>query len=346
MQKDFTGIHWFNRAVSQLSPLLAYSPEADFSDYRSTVREKLRQLLGDMPNSDTVRVEVEGEEERPGYTLVSFVVETEDDRLPCKLVLPPGASAAAPAPVVICLQGHETGMSLSLGTPVNERDRVLLGDHMDFALQALENGFASLLVEMRFMGERRFLPQPGQEVISCYRPTMAALLLGKTTLGLRVADLRAGITALEALAGQYFLDTSRLICLGHSGAGTTAYFTTCLDERIKGVVVSGALCNFQYSILHTEHCSCNYVPALGKYLNMSDMAAAVFPRPIISSGGTKDDIFLMEGVEKTLNAIDTMYTQQGAPGQCVLCKGEGGHAFFPHLVWPEIMKMYASLQGG
>lgn len=339
MERTFFGSQWFDKHVKHFVPELAYRPDRDFASWRAEVKNKITLLLGDMPDHANSRFEVEYDRQEGGFREIRFIVFMEDDAFPCTLTIPPGAGEKRPAPLLICLQGHESGMHVSLGRVENEFDKKLLADHMDFAVQATAHGFATLLVEMRFMGERRFDREKDADVISCYRPAMGALLTGRTVLGLRVADLRAAVSALPRFAS-LGIRTDRLACLGHSGGGTATYFAACLDERIDAAIISCALCNFEYSILHTEHCSCNYVPGLFKHLDMSDMAAAIFPRPIVSLGGVRDDIFLIEGVEKTFAAIDGMYAANGAPGRCRLVKGDGGHTFFADLAWPEIERLY------
>lgn len=339
MDRDFSGIRWFEKMVADNVPQLAYDPGRDFAPWRAMVRDRIGELLGDMPDHSAPEVTVAYDRPEDGVRTVRFVVELEDDAFPCLLTIPAGASAQKPAPLLVCVQGHETGMHMSLGRVENETDRKLLGDHMDFAVQANARGFAALLVEMRFMGERRFDPAKPKNVISCYRPAMAAILAGKTAIGLRVADLRAAISALPRFASMG-VGTDRLVCLGHSGGGTAVFFTACLDERVDAAVISCALCDFEHSILHTEHCACNYVPGMFKLFNMSDMAAAIFPRPIVSLGGIDDDIFLIEGVEKAFAAIERMYAANGQPGKCRLVKGAGGHVFFPDAAWPEIERLY------
>lgn len=340
MERHFYGSQWHDKQIVRHVPELAYRPERDFAAWRTQVREKIAFLLGDMPDYADFRFDVEYDRLDERFREVRFIVTVEDDAFPCILTIPPGASETNPAPLLVCMQGHGTGMHLSLGRVENEGDVKLLGDHMDFAVQAVSRGFAALLVEMRFMGERRFDESEGKDVISCYRPAMGALLAGKTVIGLRVADLRAAISTLPYFRSMG-VATDRLVCLGHSGGGTAAFFAACLDERLDAAVISCALCNFEYSILRTEHCSCNYVPGLFKYLDMSDMAAAVFPRPIVSLGGARDEDFPIEGVEKTLESIEGMYAANGFPGRCRLARGEGGHAFYSDAAWREIERLYA-----
>lgn len=344
MKTEYIGKAWYEKEIRQAVPLLSYPGPKEFKNWKAQVRVKIQELLGDMPEPSQTRATDIAYSKESSFQKITFVIETENDSFPCMLILPLWADRTTPAPVIACLQGHETGMHLSLGITKNETDEKLLQDNMDFAIQAVEHGFAALLVEMRFMGTRRFDASQPCNVISCYRPEMAALLLGKTAIGLRVADLRAVIYALPQFA-HFGIRISPLICLGHSGGGTATFFTGCLEDKIDAVVISCALCNFEYSILQTEHCSCNYVPGLMKYFNMSDMAAAIFPRPIISLGGAKDDLFLIEGTESTLNKIDRMYRENGVSGQCVFLRGEGGHVFFKEKAWPEIVRLYKNLIG-
>ena len=51
-------------------------------------------------------------------------------------------------PVMICLQGHSTGMHISLGRPVYPGDvEMVSGGDRDFGLEILKEGYAALVLE-------------------------------------------------------------------------------------------------------------------------------------------------------------------------------------------------------
>ena len=63
-----------------------------------------------------LNVRVEWEEDRDFYREIRFLFTAEEGAdVPCHLLVP--KSGEGPYPVVICLQGHSTGMHISLGRP-------------------------------------------------------------------------------------------------------------------------------------------------------------------------------------------------------------------------------------
>jgi hypothetical protein len=73
--------------------------------------------------------------------------------------------------------------------------------------------------------------------------------------------------------------------MGISGGGMQTFFSACLDTRLRACVVSGYFSTFRDSILAMHHCPCNFVPGLGRFGEMSDLAALVTPRPMLAEAG-------------------------------------------------------------
>ena len=127
--------------------------------------------------------------------------------------------------------------------------------------------------------------------------------------------------------------------MGNSGGGTTAFYASCLDERIKLSMPSCSVCTFEDSIIAMRHCCCNYIPNIRKYFNMGDLGALVAPRRLVVVCGTDDPIFPLSGVEKSFETIKGAYYRLGVPENTVLVKGKGGHQFYPDDAWPVVHKL-------
>ena len=93
---------------------LGFDPKRDFAAWRQDVETKLRELIGVLPERVplNIRKEYERENETFRETRFLFSAEARAD-VPCHLLVP--QNGQAPFPVVICLQGHTTGMHISLG---------------------------------------------------------------------------------------------------------------------------------------------------------------------------------------------------------------------------------------
>jgi hypothetical protein len=165
---------------------------------------------------------------------------------------------------------------------------------------------------------------------------MVSLLLGRTMIGERAWDVSR---AIDALATFPELDLSRICCMGNSGGGTLTYFAACLDQRIRLAMPSCAVCTFRGSIAAIDHCVCNYVPGILRYVEMPDLAGLIAPRPLIVVTGRRDTIFPLPAVQSAFATIQQIYTAAGAADRCRLIIGDEGHRFYAADAWPVFQEM-------
>lgn len=324
--------------IKNRKPLLSYDPEADYDIWKEQIRSKLDELLGDHPikakNHDFV---LEWEKEHETFIERRFTFYSEEfTRVPCHLWIP--KSGKAPYPVVICLQGHSTGMHISMGRAKYEGDEDLIsGGDRDFAVQIVKEGYAALVVEQRGFGERITPRHIGKSMTTCANPAITAILLGRTILRERAFDISVAIDMLDNFSD---IDKDKIALMGNSGGGTATYYTACFEPRIKVVMPSCAVCSFEYSIGTLRHCICNHVPGIAKYMDMGEMACLIAPRPLIVVAGEKDHGFLYPGVQKVYKVIEQIYAKEGAPDNCKLITGPEGHRFYADISWPTFRKYF------
>jgi len=316
---------------------LSFDPKRDFAAWRQDVETKLRELIGILPERVPLNIRREYERENEAFRETRFLFSAEARAdVPCHLLVP--QNGQTPFPVVICLQGHTTGMHISLGRPKVEGDEESIAGDRDFALQAVREGYAALVMEQRCFGERKD-GRPTERATSghtCHHAAMNALLLGRTMIGERVWDVSRAIDAIEEFAE---IDTDRIGCMGNSGGGTITYFASCLDERISIGMPSCYVCTFRDSIGMIDHCPDNYIPGILRYFEMGDLACLIAPRPLVVVAGRQDEIFPIEGVKETFDTIQQIYEAAGASDQCRLVVGEGGHRFYADLAWPVFREL-------
>ncbi len=280
---------------------------------------------------------VEWEKEHDTYYERRIVFDTEPEAsVPCHLLLPKGGKA--PYPTVICLQGHSTGMHISLGRALYEGDEeIISGGDRDFALQIVREGYAALTVEQRGFGERKCDENILSGPTTCAHPAMVALLLGRTMVRERAWDVSRAIDMLETLPE---IDSTHIALMGNSGGGTATYYAAALEPRIKVAMPSCAVCAFDQSIGIMRHCDCNYIPRMLKYFDMGEIACMIAPRPLIVVAGEQDHGFLIEGTKKVFSVIQEIYKQEGAPENCKLIIGPEGHRFYADLSWDTFRKYF------
>ncbi|HEX4215418.1 MAG TPA: alpha/beta hydrolase family protein, partial [Candidatus Dormibacteraeota bacterium] len=305
---------------------LAFSAQRDLASWRHQLQDRLSTLVGDMPQRVDPAPRWGDPVAHEGFSERRLVFSSEPGvDVPCTLLVPHGGEG--PFPLMICLQGHSSGMHISLGRAQHPGDERALSGDRDYALQAVARGFAALAVEQRCLGERLDRrPEVAHHFDhTCVHASMVSLLLGRTMIGERVWDISR---AIDVVSGLDAVATTRIACMGNSGGGTVTYYAACLEPRIAAVMPSCSVCTYRSSIGSIDHCPDNYVPGALRHFDMGDLAGLIAPRPLVVVAGRDDPIFPLSGVEEAMETIRRIYSAHGAPGGCELVVGEGGHRFY------------------
>ncbi len=320
--------------LTQIKPAMSYTGE-NYEEWKSAARAKLAELIGlDRFEAADPEFKIEYKEQKEGYTDIRFTFQSEPGyRIPCHLLLPDGKSNP---PAMICLQGHTTGMHISLGKMIYAKDeRFIKVKEADFAIRAVKEGFAAIAMEQRNFGEMGSLEEGAT---GCFEPAMTALLMGRTVIGGRVWDLMRLIDVLEQEFAET-IDLATLCCMGNSGGGTATAYFAALDDRIALAMPSCANCEFTESIGAMRHCACNYVPHMAEYFGMEDLIAMAYPKPYVQVSGVEDAGFWIKGARNVYERGRKIYEQQNAADRCILVEGPEGHRFYPDLAWPVVHRL-------
>ena len=307
----------------------------DFTAWQTEARAKLKEILG-IPLERTepdLRIEFDRDEE--GFREIRFLFASEPDvDVVCHLLLPHGADENNKVPLVICLQGHTTGMHISLGRAKYEKDKNdIAGGDRDFAIQVIRRGQAALTLEQRGFGERG----GSESEFLCTQLGLASMLLGRPLVGQRCHDISCAIDLLE----EYFpqVDTGCIALLGNSGGGTATIYAAAVEERISAAIPSCAVCGYTESIGLQRHCVCNYVPNIMKYFDMGDLGALVAPRKLIVVNGQNDKIFPIGAANEQYEVTKAAYEAAGCPENVCHIVGAEGHRFYAADTWSVFDKM-------
>lgn len=318
--------------IQKVTPSMSYKGE-DYDSWKKCAREKLSSLLGmDKFTKVDAKTEIEFEKVENGIEEIRFTFQSEDGyRVPCHLMLPEGTEKP---PVMICLQGHSKGMHISLGRPKYEGDEeTIKGGDRDFCVRAVKEGFAAIAVEQRNFGECG-----GSETgPKCFESTMTAFLMGRTTIGERVWDISRLIDVLESDFADK-VDIDNICCMGNSGGGTATIYIAALEDRIALAMPSCAMCTYKDSIGAMYHCSCNYVPNIALFFEMSDLLAMACPKYYIQVSGKDDVIFPIDAATDVFKEGKKAYAINNVEDRCTLVTGNGGHRFYADDAWPIVHK--------
>lgn len=321
--------------MDRITPALAYDG-GDVRQWQARLRPRLRELLGEIP-VEKVPLEVHSlwQRDHPLGTIEKIVFTSEPScDVPAYVCIPKGVPR--PLTFMICLQGHSTGMHLSIGVDQeNELTPIEVEGDQDFALECMRRGIAALCLEQRSFGERG---ERLQEMIdrfnTCHDAAMQALMLGRTLVGERVFDVDRGIDYLS-WRGDAAMD--RIGVMGNSGGGTVTMFAVALSPRIAYAMVSCSFCTFRASIMSIYHCADNYIPHLYQYADMADILGLFAPRPVVIVAGKEDFIFPIEGTRSAFSDLQKIYQSLEAEGHCHLVVGDGGHRFYAEAAWPVFL---------
>ncbi|HXG67605.1 MAG TPA: alpha/beta hydrolase family protein [Blastocatellia bacterium] len=296
--------------------------------WQKRVRGKLLELIGGLPaRRVALRPQILEKKEFPNYTREKVIFQSRENLSAFGYLLLPKA-APRPLPAVVCLPGHGRGCDDIVGIQEDGQQREAAGGYQrDFALQAVENGFAAFAIEQLAFGCRRdeAARKKGAGSSSCQPAAGAALLFGQTMIGWRVWDC---MRAIDYLRARPEIDPQRVATMGISGGGTTSLFAAALDERIKVSVVSGYFNTFRDSIMSLSHCIDNYIPGILNYVEMHDIAGLIAPRGLFIESGTRDNIFPVEASRRAFAAARRIYTVFGAPERIEQEVFEGEHIFY------------------
>jgi cephalosporin-C deacetylase-like acetyl esterase len=204
---------------------LSYDENKDFELQKHAIHNKLLEILA-MPKKKISPVPIVEFEStiNDGYDEIKFTFESEPNFfVPAHLILP--KKRKDKLPVVICLEGHSSGMHRSLRRVKYSKDTLVHPDGVrrDVAIQAIEQGYASVVMEQRGFGELKGINRDGG--VNCFHMAMQAMMLNQTLLGERCFDISRLIDALTHFDQ---LDLDKIGITGGSGGGTASFYATCV----------------------------------------------------------------------------------------------------------------------
>ena len=294
-------------------------------------RQKLWQLLGDIPAPFSPQVSLISQRDEPSYTLEHFSYPNGvGDTVYGYLLLPKGIDLPAPA----VLYHHEHGGKYSLGK--------------DAALQIRENGYAPgiALVEAGFIVlaidaygfcEREH-QGPGGAAESGASTELSLfkrfIWQGRTLWGMMVHD---DLTALAYLRSREEVDAGRIGAAGMSLGGSRSTWAAALDESIKAVVPISQMTryrDFAESGNHRLHGIYYYVPGmLTSPYDMEHLVGLTAPRHQLILTGDLDPLSPISGIDQVMKSAGETYRMAGAADKLELALYEGvAHAYLPAMV--------------
>ena len=325
--------HFVDYGTSSLA-LRFSTTHGDVVQWQSGARAKLAELAGYSRESSRPTVVHEtcvpldgGLTRRTVYLRVRSGVD-----IPVHLFAP--SKGAAPWPVMICLQGTNTGAHLSWGEARFPADVGRRMEGYDLALQAASRGYLAVAVEQSCFGERAENKIAPRSAAPCVDAMMHALLLGRSLMGERCSDVSAVIDWLEGEQDALGIDRARFHAMGHSSGGSGALMAAALDTRIAAVLACGCLGFIRDTIgRRRDDQGQNVIPGVLNWLEMADIVGLIAPRVFVTVAGESDHIWPAAGAEAVVAEARTVYARMGAAGRLCCVIAPGGHRFRAGLSW-------------
>ncbi len=330
---NFSPIKRNREVLVNTSPSLRYADGEDFAAWQVKAKDKLIELIGldDFVKCDS-EFEILGTETGDSFTATTFKMKSEKEySFTSTLYIPLGKEGKLP--LAICLFGHSDDLAVALD---GEAGR-------DICMQALSRGYCALALEQRdfdncFASKDIILPEAPTRTTwcACYRSSMRAILMGRTTIAERVWDVMRAIDAVSANFDK--VDTDNICIIGNSGNATAAYYAACIDERIGSVIASSGVATWESSLAKHSHCICNYIPNVVPYFDMGDIGGLIAPRKLVLQGAEGDEWFPVSGLKEAYALIERAYAAAGKPDACKLQIFEGDAYLRADEAWDAVVK--------
>lgn len=320
---DFSTLAYLQRCQAEIEPALGFraGDEREWAAWRAALTRRLTDLLGGFPAERVALDPIVTERVEDGNHVRKRVIFSSERgvRVPAYFLRPKGLRPGERVAGLLCLHGHGRGKEDVVGVAASAKDRLRLRAlRYDYARRLAERGYAVLAPDARAFGER------GGDGMGCGWAMAAALLLGKTLVGMRVWD---AMRAVDYLEGRPEVDPRRIGCVGFSWGGTQTIWTAALDQRIAAAVVSGAFGSFAETLLAADECPCQYVPGILAVADLADIVAAIAPRPLLIEQGRDDPIASATTVREAYARVRGAYGVLGVGDRLALDRFAGGHRF-------------------
>lgn len=294
-------------------------------------RQKLWNLLGNIPQPFLPQVSILSQRDEPGYTLERLAFANGvGDTVYGYMLLPRDIETPAPA----VLYHHEHGGKYSLG-----KDAAIKVRENGYApgLALVEAGFIVLAIDAYGFGQREHQGPGGASEsgasteLSLYKQFVWQ---GRSLWGMMVHD---DLTALRYLRGRPEVDPARVGAVGMSLGGSRTTWVAALDETVKASAPISQMTryrDFADSGNLRMHAIYFYVPGmLVSGLDMEHIVALTAPRHQLILTGDQDPLSPIAGIHKVMAYAGEVYKQAGAPDNLELALYEGvAHAYLPAMV--------------
>jgi dienelactone hydrolase len=255
--------------IKRLETILPSRPPLATAKDLDRVKKKLREQILAVTRFDRSSVPLNprtaGEVRRPGYRIERLLFDSDAGRYVPALLATPDGSRRPQVAIYVDDRGKDAGFST--------------GGSCE---QLAQMGYVVLALDTAGVGETAsdwYLSQLSTFWFGQEKTAWLALMVGRPLVGLRMADIIAG---LDLLAEKGLLGTAGALGVAHGAAGVDLLHAAVLESRISGVLVEDGLLSYRAvaaAPLHRRVFESILPGVLTKY-DLDDLAAATAPRPL------------------------------------------------------------------
>lgn len=289
----------------------------DAERYVASVRKKILESFGPLPEKTPLEPRITGVVERDSYKIEKVIFQSRPGFLvTANLYIPKGRKFPLPAVVGTC--GHSDNGKANVA-------------YQSYAQGLARLGYIVLIFDPVGQGERlQYLGEKGKSRVGV--GVREHLYMGgqQSLVGEFLGAWFAwdGIRALDYLLTREEVDPKRVGVTGNSGGGTQTTWLCGLEPRWTMGAPSCFVTTFRRNMENelpadTEQCPPR---ALALGLDHSDFIAAMAPKPVILLG-KEGDFFDVRGIQEAYARLKRLYGLLGAEENIGLFIGPGEHGY-------------------
>lgn len=227
-------------------------------------KQEIARLIAHHPGTEPVRTQPFGTLKRTGYRIEKLTYQSEPGvHVPALLYVPDAPSGRKPALLFVDGDG-KTAASKDLET-------------------IAKKGMVILAIDARGFGETRQAKDSNgsdwPRYFGDFETGMTALLMGKTLMGMRTADITRGI---DVLAARAEVDPGRIYGLGRNAAAVPMLHAAVLDERIARLGLDNMLLSYEAVVTRRINRGVfeDVIQGVLRHYDLPDLTAKLGSRPV------------------------------------------------------------------
>ena len=225
---------------------------------------RVRQATAFAPASGPLNIRTYGTLPRSGYRIEKLVYESEPGILIPAVLYVPETHSAGRSPAILYADGQGKHA-------VSEAAELLV-----------RKGQIVMAIDPRGLGETQPVLDERDHFFRYFGDhdnAETAILLGKTFVGMRAADIYRGV---DLLAARSDVDASNISGYGRRSAAVAMLHAAALDPRIKRLALEEMLVSYDAIVTHRIHRQMfeQIVPGALKFYDLPDLANSFSPRPV------------------------------------------------------------------